>query len=106
MTDTHQQEDIRIFHKESTSLAENGYDVYQVSRGQVYESKGVHMVGIGEISGNRFLRMTRAARKVYETAKKLDADIYHFHDPELLPYGMKLKKQRSEEHTSELQSLA
>lgn len=93
MTDIHQQEDIRIFHKESTSLAENGYEVYQVSRGQTYESKGVHMAGIGEVAGNRLLRMTRAARKVYETSRKIDADIYHFHDPELLPYGLKLKKQ-------------
>ena len=93
MTDIHQQEDIRIFHKECTSLAEHGYDVYQVSKGRTYESKGVHMVGIGEVSGSRLLRMTRAARKVYETAGKLDADLYHFHDPELLPYGLKLKKQ-------------
>ena len=36
--------------------------------------------------------MTAFSKKVYETARALDADIYHFHDPELLPYGHKLKK--------------
>ncbi len=93
MTDAHIQEDIRIFHKECISLAGHGFDTYQVSRGKEYEKNGVHMVGIGEISGNRLLRMTRAAKRVYQAARNLDADIYHIHDPELLPYGMKLKRQ-------------
>ena len=93
MTDAHGQEDVRIFLKECTSLAQNGYEVYQVSRGTTYDKNGVHLVGVGEISGNRFTRMTKGARAVYQAAKVLDADIYHFHDPELLPYGLKLKKQ-------------
>ncbi len=93
MTDAHVQEDIRIFHKECISLARHGFDIYQVSRGKKYEKDDVHLIGIGEISGNRLLRMTRAAKKVYQAAKDLDADIYHIHDPELLPYGLKLKVQ-------------
>ena len=92
MTDAHQQEDVRIFHKECVSLAKNGFDVYLVSRGKIYEKDGVHMVGIGDISGNRLFRMTKVAKKIYKTARKIDADIYHFHDPELLLYGLKLKK--------------
>ena len=35
--------------------------------------------------------MIITAKKVYQEANKLNADIYHFHDPELLPYGLKLK---------------
>jgi len=31
-------------------------------------------------------------KKVYKKAKEIDADLYHIHDPELLPYGLKLKK--------------
>lgn len=93
MTDAHQQEDIRIFHKECVSLVSGGYNVYQVSEGKCYESNGVHMVGIGEITGNRLFRMTKAARKVYLVAKSIDADVYHIHDPELLPYALKLKRQ-------------
>lgn len=92
MTSAHRQEDIRIFIKECSSLAAAGYEVYQVSRGTSYEKNGVHLVGVGEISGNRLVRMLKGAKSVYRTARKLDADVYHLHDPELLPYGLKLKR--------------
>ena len=92
MTSAHGPEDVRIFHKECVSLARAGYDVYLVERGDSYEKNGVHIVGVGQPSGGRLSRMTSFAKKVYQAALALDADIYHFHDPELLPYGLKLKK--------------
>lgn len=92
MTSVHNAEDVRIFHKECISLANAGYDVYLVARGDSYEKNGVHIVGVGEIRGNRLERMTAGAKRVYEKALELDCDIYHFHDAELLPYGHKLKK--------------
>ena len=92
MTSVHGVEDVRIFHKECVSLAKAGYEVYLVERGESYEKNGVHIVGVGEISNNRLKRMTRGARMVYRKALELDCDIYHFHDPELLPYGLKLKR--------------
>ena len=57
-----------------------------------YEKNGVHIVGVGTIPDSRLRRMTQGAKRVYETALALDCDIYHFHDPELLPYGLMLKK--------------
>ncbi len=92
MTSAHGVEDVRIFHKECVSLAKAGYDVYLVERGASYDKNGVHIVGVGEIPGNRFKRMTQGAKRVYQKALEIDADIYHFHDPELLPYGLKLKR--------------
>jgi len=92
VTSAHPPEDVRIFHKECVSLAEAGYEVYLVQRGGSYEKSGVHLVGFGKVTGGRLKRMTQVARRAYETALALDADIYHLHDPELLPYGMKLKK--------------
>ena len=92
MTSAHGEEDGRIFQKECTSLAKAGYDVYLVERGESREKNGVHIVGVGEIPSSRRKRMTQGAKRVYEAAKALDADIYHFHDPELLPFGLKLKK--------------
>lgn len=92
MTSAHGPEDVRIFHKECVSLAEAGYETYLVQRGNSYKKNGVHIVGFGEVSGGRLERMTRVSRRAYEVALSVDADIYHFHDPELLPYGLKLKK--------------
>lgn len=92
MTSVHGPEDGRIFHKECVSLAKAGYDVYLVERSGSYEKSGVHIVGIGEVPANRLKRMTESVQKVYKEAKALDADIYHIHDPELLPCGLKLKK--------------
>ncbi len=92
ITSAHPPEDVRIFHKECVSLAKAGYDVYLVARGESYEKNGVHIAGFGEVTGGRLKRMTLLARRAYKTALALDADVYHFHDPELLPYGLKLKR--------------
>ena len=92
MTNVHGVEDVRIFQKECVSLAKAGYEVYLVERGESYEKNGVHIVGVGDIPADRLRRMTEGAKKVYEAAKQIDADVYHLHDPELLPYGLKLKK--------------
>lgn len=91
-TSAHDSTDTRIFHKECVSLANAGYDTYLVAQGDSREEKGVHVIGVGEAPSNRIQRMTKFARKIYETALSLDCDIYHLHDPELLPYGLKLKR--------------
>lgn len=92
ITSVHGPEDVRIFHKECVSLARAGYETYLVQRGGSYEKSGVQIVGFGEVTGGRLRRMTQVARRAYETALAVDADIYHIHDPELLPWGLKLKK--------------
>lgn len=92
VTSAHGAEDVRIFHKECVSLARAGYEVYLVQRGESYEKDGVHLTGFGKPSSNRLGRMLVDARRAYRAALAADADIYHFHDPELLPYGLKLKR--------------
>lgn len=92
MTSAHAPEDERIFFKECVSLAANGYETFLVSKGASYEKNGVKIVGIGEVSGGRLDRILHVSKRVYEKALSIDADIYHFHDPELLPYGLKLKR--------------
>lgn len=92
-TSAHKPNDIRIFHKECVSLAKIGHDVYLVS---AHESKleegGVTFIHAKNTANSRISRMLRTTRSVYQEALKLDADIYHFHDPELLFYGFKLKR--------------
>lgn len=92
MTSAHPWNDIRIFVKECQSLVSAGNEVYLVCEGINREENGVHIVGCGEKPASRRERMRGFARKVYERAVALDCDIYHLHDPELLPCGVKLKK--------------
>ena len=92
MTSAHGSQDGRIFYKECVSLAKAGYEVYEVAHGESCEKNGVHIVGVGNEPGSRMKRMLFDAKRVYQKARELDCDIYHFHDPELLPYGLKLKK--------------
>ena len=90
-TSVHNTADDRIFLKECQSLQKNGYDVYLVGKGESREQEGIHIVGCGETTG-KLQRLVSFSDKVYQKAAQLDCDIYHFHDPELLPYGLKLKK--------------
>jgi glycosyltransferase involved in cell wall biosynthesis len=92
-TSAHRPDDVRIFHKECVSLAEAGFEVYLVaSNCEDKVVKGVNVVGAEAPVSGRFTRMLNTSRIVYRKALSIDADIYHFHDPELLPYGMKLKR--------------
>lgn len=92
-TSAHQPDDVRIFHKECNSLAAAGFDVYLVAANCASETKnGVKIIGAVSPASGRFTRMMKTARIVYQKALSLNADIYHFHDPELLPYALKLKR--------------
>lgn len=92
LTNVHNSKDTRIFYKECTSLAAAGYETYLVAQGECRKENGVRVIGIGNVPAGRLQRMTSFAKAVYEKALGLDCDIYHLHDPELLPYGLKLKK--------------
>lgn len=92
MTSAHPSKDIRIFYKECATLSQKGFKVFLVAHGEEFTEKGVYVRGVGEPYGSRLKRMLFASRNVYQKALEVDADIYHFHDPELLPYGLKLKK--------------
>lgn len=95
MSSAHRGLDVRIFHKECVSLARAGYEMHLViaaSSADVTEAaaKGVTSHALPS-PGSRLARMFKQAWRCYRIARKLDADIYHFHDPELIPYGMLLK---------------
>jgi len=94
MTSAHKSNDIRIFYKECTSLAKAGYDVYLVAPGESFELNGVNIVGVPFINGGRVKRMTHGAKAIYKAALGTNADIFHIHDPELLPYALKIKKMK------------
>jgi glycosyltransferase involved in cell wall biosynthesis len=76
------------------SLALSTYNVsLVVADGKGDEVKdGVSIIDVGATIGGRLSRMTKTCSRVFEKAKELDGDIYHVHDPELIPAGLKLKK--------------
>lgn len=85
--------DIRVFWKECTSLAKAGYDVYLVSPNATDEVKnGVHIIGVPFELKGEYNRLFVLPRLLYEKGLEIDADIYHFNDPNALKYGVKLKK--------------
>jgi len=91
MTSGHSADDGRILHRELVSLANRGWDVTLVGvcpQDTVY--KGVKIKAVSRVK-NRALRMTWQALKVLIKSWRVDADIYHFHEPELIPAGMVLK---------------
>jgi glycosyltransferase involved in cell wall biosynthesis len=95
LTSVHPRYDIRIFQKECLSLSKEGYDVTLI----VADGKGNEILNHIKIidvasypASSRLVRIFKFPDMVYEAALKLDADVYHFHDPELIPVGLKLKK--------------
>ena len=93
LTSVHSRCDTRIFLKQCSSLAAAGYDVTLVVADGLGDDKrqNVQIVDIGRPAG-RLGRMIGSTRRILKKAIEIDADLYHFHDPELLPAGYALKR--------------
>lgn len=94
ITSVHQRYDTRIFLKECTSLAEAGYDVTLLVADEKPEEKlnNVNIIPVPNIPKSRISRILKSGRMMLRSALDIDAEIYHLHDPELLPLAQKLKK--------------
>lgn len=91
----HSRYDTRVFHKECVSLAKAGYEVhYIVADGKGKEFiDGVHIDSVVLSPHNKVERVLKGGRAIIDKVMSLNADVYHIHDPELLPVAIKLKKQ-------------
>jgi glycosyltransferase involved in cell wall biosynthesis len=91
MSSVHPWNDVRIMVKECRSLARAGFNVtFVVPAESALEVEGVKVCPVGQRTG-RIARMTLTVLEVLRTAANEKADIYHFHDPELIPVGLVLK---------------
>jgi glycosyltransferase involved in cell wall biosynthesis len=91
MTSAHPAFDARIFHKQCRSLAAAGYQVTLVApHSQSLVRDGVQLRAT-RIRKNRLQRATLGVWEVFRFAIRERADVYHFHDPELIPAGLVLR---------------
>ncbi len=94
LTSVHALEDIRIFTKQCVSLAEKGFDVTLIACGDQNFTdikKGVKRISLKVNYQGRLQRIVKCQTPLFNKAMEVDADIYQFHDPELLPLGKRLK---------------
>jgi glycosyltransferase involved in cell wall biosynthesis len=93
LTTVHPVDDHRILHKECVSLHAAGFDVTLVAPGEADTvAEGVPVVALRDGARNRAQRMAMRPRAAYRAAVGVGADLYHFHDPELLPVGVRLAR--------------
>jgi glycosyltransferase involved in cell wall biosynthesis len=96
LTSIHGPLDARIFHKHSKALAHAGYEVVIVApklsltRDADEPRSGVTIKTVPRAT-SRLQRLRRTIWAVYRVALAEDADIYQFHDPELILIGVLLK---------------
>lgn len=89
----HQVTDVRVFLKECRSLAKAGYRVTLVARGtESGEVDGVRQIAVDHTApGGRLGRMILGTTQVVRRAWAEKGDLYHLHDPELIPFGLLMK---------------
>jgi len=95
ITTVHIPKDIRIYHKECKTLADAGYDVKLVvvnAGDAVSDYDGVEIINVVVDTSSKVKRVINASKKAGAVAEKLNADIYHFHDPEFLFEARRLRK--------------
>lgn len=95
LTSAHTRYDIRIFLKMCCSLAKKSNLSVNliVADGKGFEIKNnVNIFDVGYKKSGRIYRMVNTVSKIFKKAKELDCEIYHLHDPELIPIGLRLKK--------------
>ena len=91
LTSVHPWNDNRIFHKECVSLAQKGFDVFLIA--PATEKKvvnDVHIIPLSEVK-SRLLRILVQPIRLFFKGMQLEGDIYHFHDPELIPVALFLR---------------
>ncbi len=89
ITTVHPPNDIRIS-KELDTLVKAGYDVVYIAQKGKFDNDKVTFWPI-TVYHDRINRLIKGSREALQKALDANADIYHFHDPELIGLGTKLK---------------
>lgn len=91
VTTVHPPFDPRVFERCAVSLARAGYEVTLVApHDRAEERDGVRIIAIRR-SRSRFVRAFRGGWQAFRLAGRTRADLYHFHDPEFMPFALLLR---------------
>lgn len=93
VTSCHSPFDTRIFFKQAVSLSKEGHEVDLIVTSNDYRSQFVDNVHINVQNKitNRIAGLFINGYRVFKKAYYTRADVFHFHDPELIPWFLLLK---------------
>jgi len=87
----HSVHDTRIYHKECKSLSNAGHEVFLVIPHDKKEiAEGVSIIPLKQFKKTIYRTYLNLPLVLFKSIK-LNADVYHLHDPELIPVGVILK---------------
>ena len=87
----HSALDIRIFRREARTLVKLDYEVYIIAthnKEEIFE--GIHIIPLSKRK-DRFYRFFIKDWVILSKSIRINAKVYHFHDPELILIGLILK---------------
>ena len=91
LTSVHLAFDTRIFHREAKTLVKLGYKVYIIATHNKEEIvEGIHIIPLPKRK-DRFYRFFIKDWVILSKSIRVNAKVYHFHDPELILTGLILK---------------
>jgi len=91
LTTVHPPFDTRIFHKEAKTLVQAGYEVILIAQHNRNETvDGIKIIALPKPK-NRFVRIFGLTWQTLFLALRQKANVYHFHDPELIIVGIILR---------------
>lgn len=92
VTSGHLRNDVRVYLKEVSSLRNNGFNTLFIVADGLGNDPENFIYDVGKPKG-RLYRFTTTTKKILKLAKTLrDVEVFHFHDPELIPVALKLKR--------------
>ena len=96
ITSVHSLFDVRIFHKQALSLYKSGHEVHLIVASNeeysgIYSGVVVHVVAK---NNNKYFRFFSTGLSIFLKSLSIKGDIFHFHDPELIPWFLLLKSFR------------
>ncbi|WP_420561186.1 glycosyltransferase [Tepidicaulis sp.] len=92
MSSVHPWDDVRIYHKEAQTVLEMGWLLTLIARFSAANNEAPPTyVRILPEFPSRLVRVLFGPILLFFMALKAKADVYHFHDPELIPLGLILR---------------